>query len=423
MIKLGNNNVSKIYLGAHPISMAYLGNNPVFQQGSQPQPTMIPYIRGGADGSYIDTGITADSTTRVIVWARNWNPVAACLFGSRVSSASSQYMLNAAGGNVATSFNVHFGGNTTRLGSLENLCHYHKYDLNRNSVYIDDVLVGSASASTFSSNTTIHLFGFNNNGTHVNMSLPADISAVKIYKNDALVRDFVAVNSPSVGLYDSVSDSLFTNDGTGSFIYGTFSSNAYTPLEYIECTNQQYFDTGIYGTGSLPAVVKFMVLGTDISNPTVFGSMTSGVSDSFFVMQIGNSSYKNRACNFYIASDTGLSVYNSNSSRLTNREVVFVKTASSAMLYENYSAIGNEKSFSVSSSWASPDTLAICTGKLGGTMSDAIAFNGYIYYAGFGTERNYVPAKVRGVAGMYDTYNDVFKSSESGVAFIAGPEV
>ena len=37
-------------------------------------PVMIPYVRGGGDGSYIDTGITPDPTTKVIVWARNWNP-------------------------------------------------------------------------------------------------------------------------------------------------------------------------------------------------------------------------------------------------------------------------------------------------------------------------------------------------------------
>lgn len=30
-----------------------------------------PYIRGGADGSYIDTGIIPNENTRVIVWARN----------------------------------------------------------------------------------------------------------------------------------------------------------------------------------------------------------------------------------------------------------------------------------------------------------------------------------------------------------------
>jgi hypothetical protein len=50
-------------------------------------------------------------------------------------------------------------------------------------------------------------------------------------------------------------------------------------------------------------------------------------------------------------------------------------------------------------------------------------FYGYIYYIGFGTDKNFVPAKVNNVAGMYDTYNDVFYPSASGAAFIAGSEL
>lgn len=45
------------------------------------------------------------------------------------------------------------------------------------------------------------------------------------------------------------------------------------------------------------------------------------------------------------------------------------------------------------------------------------------YFLGFGSNRNFVPAKVNNVAGMYDTYNDVFYQSASGTAFVAGSEI
>jgi hypothetical protein len=50
-------------------------------------------------------------------------------------------------------------------------------------------------------------------------------------------------------------------------------------------------------------------------------------------------------------------------------------------------------------------------------------FIGNIYYVGFGSQCNLVPVKVNGVAGMYDTYNDIFYSSISGTDFTAGNEI
>lgn len=61
MSYLGTNKIGKMYLGNTEIAKAYLGSDLVFQKGGA-QPVMIPYIRGGADGSYIDTGIIPDST-------------------------------------------------------------------------------------------------------------------------------------------------------------------------------------------------------------------------------------------------------------------------------------------------------------------------------------------------------------------------
>lgn len=60
MIKLGSNNIGKIYLGSNSIGKAYLGSNLVFQKGGGPSPvlpyTPVEYIE--TDGvAYINTGI------------------------------------------------------------------------------------------------------------------------------------------------------------------------------------------------------------------------------------------------------------------------------------------------------------------------------------------------------------------------------
>lgn len=227
----------------------------------------IPYIRGGADGSYIDTGITGDSTVRIIVWARNFNPSPenTILLGSQVSIDSKSIIIYTGVGTRMGDIAVRYGGsgNIYISDMWEYFSHYHKYELGPDGFFIDDIRIASISASSFSSSINIHIFGINNNGTHSGVSSAAiDVCACKIYKNDVLVRDYTAVNAPSVGLYDSVSGTMFTNAGSGDFTYGTFNNNSYIPLKYIESTQAQYFDTGIKGSYATPWIVKFAPTGT-----------------------------------------------------------------------------------------------------------------------------------------------------------------
>ena len=388
----------------------------------------VPYIRGGADGSYIDTGITPDNTTRIVLWARNVNPGTAFnwVFGSRVANQNAAFALAIRNEGGTGGIRACFGNENVNLtDKWPLLSHYHKYELSADGFYVDDTLVSSVTSYTFSNNYNLYLFDLNNAGSPLTVAVPPiDICACKIYKGGVLVRDYTAVNSPSVGLYDSISGTVFTNAGSGSFTYGTFSKDAYTPLEYISCTNAQYIDTGIFGKKSLSVVVKFQVRGTSLGNNSIFGTMRSGTSGTYFLLQTGNATYKNRYMNFYIDGTTNNQIYNNNSTKLTNLDVVFVKDDTTARLVRNNATFGTSKTFTASSSFStSPDTLALCGLKVGGAYHAASLFNGYLYYAGFGGERNYVPAKVGGVAGLYDTYNDVFYPSVTSTPFIAGNEL
>lgn len=418
MSYLGTNKIGKIYLGPTAIGKAYLGNNLVFQQGGV-QPVMVPYIRGGADGSYIDTGITPDNTVRVIVWARNINHNGSYewFLGSRVSGSNSGLTFSAPGGAQAGMLQIQFAGTSKQSGdALRYAGGYHKYEITSAQLLIDDDVIISGTSATFSNSLNIHLFGMNNNGNHVAAGTSLDICACKIYKNDVLVRDYTAVNSPSIGLYDAVSQTLFTNAGSGSLTYGEFDKNAYTPLEYIECARQSYFNTGLLGTYSLPIVTKFSPNGST-EFYFLLGARTSG-SSGLLTYRIGDATRENKNYSFgYNTSDHLL--YNDASQ--TGESLIWTKVNNVSRLYKNGAQLGDAGTGSTSSSFTTAYPLFL--GALNNAGSSVAGFVGKIHYAGFGESANYVPAKQGSQVGMYDTYNDVFHPSATDTPFVAGPIV
>ena len=383
--------------------------------------TTIPYIRGG-DGSYIDTGITPDQTTKIIIWARNWNIYTAntCLFGSDSGNTTTNAFLvftriGAATGGISTSWGSNSAVNAN--DQWKHLSHYHKYEYGADGFYVDDVLVSSVTATTFSNPYSIYLFCDNRNGGKSIVATQKDICACKIYKNNVLVRDFTAVNSPSVGLYDAVSDTLFTNAGTGSFTYGAFNPNAYTPLEYVSCDKQQYFDSGIYGTGSLTIISKFRLTSSTKTYTRLYGTRNAAQSVMHELM-VGNTSTANR---YYTVRYNGTQNTVYNKAAQTNVDLVFLANANSFALYKNNSSLGSVNA--TSASFTTERTLYVCSCNNNGDAQLTYAFYGRMYYFRMGASRNFVPAKVNNVAGMYETYNDVFYPSASNTEFIAGPEL
>lgn len=382
-----------------------------------PEPSdNIAYIRGGgSDGAYIDTGIVPDSSTRVIVWARNWNPGGenyTFLFGSRVSGTQAMFALSSLNGANTGKIRISYGAvNTDLLDKWSLFSWYHKYELNGKDFYVDDVLVGSGETGTISSSLNIYLFGLNNNGSYAGTNLPIDICAAKIYQNGILVRDYTAVNTPSVGLYDSISNTVFTNAGGGSFTYGTFNMSSYERLDYISCNEDAYFDSGVYGGYSLPVVCKF-------NCPTIPGRCCVGYRGTSDWMEFEISNTGGVRVYYRLASDAQWRYFytNSDPSKVAGNDIVLIKgTTNSATIYKNYAKLGNTISPTSSTGYVSSDTLAVAALKTSNSFAER--FIGKLYYVGLGSQRSYVPAKYGSSVGMYDTYNDVFKMSESGVPF------
>ena len=417
MIKLGNNSIGKVYLGSNLINKAYLGEDLVYN--SEESSKIIPYIR--STSAYIDTGITPDQTTRVIIWARNWNPGtnSVWLFGSRVGSLNAAFNLSLPGSGSTGCIRVGFANENVDTGEqFALLSGYHKYELNRNVFSVDGTVVATATDTTFSNEYNLHLFGMNNGGTHVlSAGIPVDICACRIYKNGTLVRNFTPVNSPSVGFYDSVSETVFTSLGSGSFTYGTFDLTGYKPLQYVECQSYSFFDTGIYGSNSLPIVTKIQPGGEEAAYRWLLGARTSS-SSGLLDFEIGGNDGNNNI--FYMNyGNTAVSSSNVlyNSSSLTGYDLVWIKSDNVSTLYRDGTSLGTATV--TAQTFTTSYTMAIGARNNAGTLSNG--YRGRIYYVGFGASGSFVPMEHNGVAGLYEMYSDTFFTSTSGNDFVAGP--
>ena len=376
------------------------------------------FVRGGSDGSYINTGITPDRTTRVIIWARNLNPHSSqygWVVGSRVANLNASFGFVSMMGINSGKIRVCYGNsNTDNRDMWTLLSNFHKYELGPNGFYVDDVLISSVSGAPTNS-YPLFIFGMNNAGTVLSQTPnPIDVFACKIYKGGILVRDFVATNSPSVGLYDKISDTLFTNEGSGSFTYGTFDPDTYIPLEYIIDSGSSYIDIGIRGTNTLNYICKYRPNCT-ASWPYLFGAQTSSSSKRYGVA-FGNATTKGKEAIFLYAD--GSYTY-SHSSTMNGNDYVVVKNDVSHNLYLNNISMASNN-FTASSFTTDYDIVIGGNNSAGNKMAN---YNGRIYYLSFETLKNLVPAKVNNEAGLYDTYNDVFYPSDTETSFTAGPEL
>lgn len=415
MIKLGTNNIGGLYLGASKIGKAYLGSNLVYEVGGTS--TIIPYVRGNS--AYIDTGITPDQTTKVVVWARNFNQSTGSvwLFGSRIANQNSSFTVSTVSAASTGTIRVGYANaNYDASDKFSLMSNYHKYELDGNVFKVDDTVVTTATSAAFSNQYSIYLFGMNNAGSHISAGLPIDICKVVIWKNGTLVRYMTPVESPSVGFYDSVSGTTFTNAGGGSLTYGTFDMAGYTPLQYVECQSTAYIDTGLKGSYSLPFIVKFQPSSANTGFRFLLGGRTSTTSERCD-FQIGDSTTANKGYYFDYQTATN-TVYNTASQ--TGNDLVWIKSNNTSTLYKAGTQLGTVTG-ATGDSFTTTYNMYIGALNNAGTASGG--FRGRIYYVGMGSSGNFVPMEHNGVAGFYDTYNDVFYSSLSNNEFVSGPTI
>ena len=191
-------------------------------QGVPSDYTILDYIECTGT-QYIDTGFKANTTTTKFVGAFTpTKQVTGALLGSRNDTSSGAHSCNAfvlAEGKFRVDW-----ANGNNL-AVTNYVVGTKYEME----ITRGTLVVNGTTKSFSATSSVDQLGNFLIGTFNNVTEPyADgfigyIHECKLYSNDILVRNFVPVirNSDNeVGMYDTVTNTFYTNSGVNSFIAG-----------------------------------------------------------------------------------------------------------------------------------------------------------------------------------------------------------
>ena len=193
----------------------------IAQGGTPPLPydSRVEYIENTTTGAYIDTGIAPTTNTRFILTASGLQDVGGGQIGARIATNNSMFVMMTPNGGGGVRFD--YASNIKSVsGYLTNKYTYSMLG-DTLSVYIEGSKVATLTSGTISTIHTIHLFGYNNGGTHATPNYSFKIYRCRIFSGDTLLLDLVPVRVGSTGcMYDQESGNLFYNAGSGSFGYG-----------------------------------------------------------------------------------------------------------------------------------------------------------------------------------------------------------
>lgn len=247
MIKLGSNNIGKIFLGSNPIGKAYLGSNLVFKSGSSPTPpgptpsyTLVDYIE--TDGvAYIDSGVPGNTPRSVEL---NVTPVLPAsgnsyIMGSRKDSGSTRLtflLVNVNGhGGFALGSQVYNGtdnsvdcsasanNKTMMLVRCSISKGYQAFGIKQSGESSYTTVTYALAVEMTTNPYSIGIFANNNYGNFSVSAAGTRIKHAKIwgsagYTGDLLFDGVACLYNGEYGLWDNVTNSFFGNAaGSGAF--------------------------------------------------------------------------------------------------------------------------------------------------------------------------------------------------------------
>ena len=336
MIKLGSNNIGKIYLGSYSIGKAYLGSDLVYQSGPALPDGPLEYIK--TDGSaFIDTGIEGKWPRSCELKVLIVNTDFACFLGARVGADGRRFqpVMNASNRVDIGTSNSYFNGVSIEESIANQTPVVVRAMLhNATGSYIEAKQEGESSFTrkTITSypggggpTTGLNLFLFANNygSSAVDNVEPSGtrLYYCKIYSDDSLTNlifDGVPYRyQGKCGLWDNVSNTFFGNaNSSGAFRGGENLEPEpepvlpYTPIEYVETDGIAYINTGILGNDPRSAEVKFM---PTLKAPQVILGTTNGVdgdAKTYAMLQVSSSGTLHFS-HYYIYTSSSPSIENS----------------------------------------------------------------------------------------------------------------
>ena len=272
--------------------------------------------------------------------------------------------------------------------------------------------------NSFSTPTPLTIFALNDAVDGVVENSNTKLYSLKIYNSNKLVRDFVPCyrNSDQVlGLYDTVENKFYTNNGTGNFETNKEFNDKYVRLNYIESTGTQYINSKYYATPNTGIEADFEF--TDLTRQQrIFGIHTTDTNYLTYTMYINGSDkfaygYKDGTGNWITTNITADK----------NRHVFKINVNPTYYSLDNQTEVKLSGSKTKNTKYAfyilaaNSDDLTIANYAKAKLYSFKIYENGVLV-------RDMIPVKRKSdnVAGLYDTLNDAFYTNSGTGEFVKG---
>lgn len=129
--------------------------------------------------------------------------------------------------------------------------HIIKYNSNNHRVYLDETSKAGNASSTRTNSFPMYIFAQNANGTEASNNCLAKLYNFKItnIQNNTLIRNFVPAEDKNgiACLYDTVSNTTFYNQGTGSFVKGSYvTPGPNTYYDKVQLYNNKVISNNFY---------------------------------------------------------------------------------------------------------------------------------------------------------------------------------
>ena len=293
MIKKNYKDVGFVYKGTQVIDKIYKGIDLVFEQGYTREQTGVPPITttyqaigknlkdykiygNSVQGKlpdiyqqveyiestgtqYIDTGIYTNTTLskfEIKLNISNKN-VTAGVFGTRNYKSSDKSAINVFIRSGSLRLDWLSGSSVPEVAITENIDY--TISITRGLATINNINYTNEENTSVDARYPFYIGNFNNAGIPYEIGLSGKIYYSKLYNNNILVFNGVPCYRKSdnvIGMYDLVTNTFFTNAGTGVFLKGSNAPTPSAPIE-IESVGDLITDTNDinYGKYKIPVIV------------------------------------------------------------------------------------------------------------------------------------------------------------------------
>lgn len=181
----------------------------------------LDYLESDA-ASVINIPFYPSNLTRVITkFSGLSNTDTTWVFGTRVGSVNNEF-----GFYATTGYRDAFDNNRQVLSGYD-LTNGIILDKNKEISTINNTYTLTHPSKTFTCQNTLSIFALNNNGSIMTAPSAIKMYYFIIYENDVLVYNLIPAKRKSddvLGMYDIIGNQFYTNQGTGTFTYGSIAN-------------------------------------------------------------------------------------------------------------------------------------------------------------------------------------------------------